>query len=200
MSGALEDEARRWAARVPEVPAAWFLRPDGAHGIHGIGHTRRVCIHVLRLSAALDVPQRLCGLTLTAARWHDLGRTHDGVEPEHGARSVRRVHELGLADEPVAAGDLPPADLELVLFAIRYHSLDDATARRAAAWRAAAWRAAARRAALSPDALPLLWLLKDADALDRVRLGGGGDVDPAYLRHPCAAEFIDFAWELYALI
>jgi hypothetical protein len=185
MSEALRDEARLWAARVGEVPAAWFLRPDGAHGIHGVGHTRRVCVHVLRLSAALDIPRRLRDLTLTAARWHDLGRTHDGVEPEHGAHSVRRVQGLGLADELVATGGLSPGDLELVLFAIRYHSLDDATARRAAA---------------DPDALPLLWLLKDADALDRVRLGGGDGVDPAYLRHPGAASFIDFAWELYALI
>jgi hypothetical protein len=53
---------------------------------------------------------------------------------------------------------------------------------------------------VDPDALPLLWLLKDADALDRVRLGGEDAVDPAYLRHPAAAGFIDFAWELYALI
>jgi len=190
MSEVPRDEARLWAARVPEVPAAWFLRPDGAYGIHGIGHTRRVCVHVLRLSGALGVTRRLRDLTLAAARWHDLGRTHDGVEPEHGARSVKRVRELGLADELVATGELPPADLRLVRFAIHYHSLDDASAR----------RAATQHAATGPDALALLWLLKDADALDRVRLGGGGDVDPAYLRHPCAAGFIDFAWELYALI
>jgi hypothetical protein len=185
MSEAGMHEARSWAARVDEVPAAWFLRPDGACGIHGVGHTRRVCVHVLRLSAALDLPRRLRDLTLTAARWHDLGRTCDGIEPEHGARSVRRVRELGLADELVTTGGLTPADLELVLFAIRYHSLDDATARRAAADR---------------DAFTVLWLLKDADALDRVRLGGGDGVDPAYLRHPRAADLIDFAWELYALI
>ena len=184
MSEAGMHEAQLWAARVDEVPAAWFLRPDGAYGIHGVGHTRRVCVHVLRLSAALDLPRRLRDLTLTAARWHDLGRTCDGVEPGHGARSVRRVRELGLADELVTAGGLSPADLELVLFAIHHHSLDDDTARRAAADR---------------DAFSVLWLLKDADALDRVRLGGGDGVDPAYLRHPCAAGFIDFAWELYAL-
>ena len=37
-------------------------------------------------------------------------------------------------------------------------------------------------------------LLKDADALDRVRLG---DLDPSYLRHPEARTMVGFAQELY---
>jgi len=106
------------------------------------------------------------------------------------------VRELGLADERVSAGDLSPADVELVLFAVRHHSLDDDHGRRAAR-RLHQGAATASRA--GDAALDLLWLLKDADALDRVRLGGGDGVDPRYLRLPCSAALIDFAWELYAL-
>jgi hypothetical protein len=204
----LPPDARAWAQLAPEVAPEWFLWPERADGIHGVGHIRRVYIHVLRLGAELgwsDGPRRLA---LQAALWHDLGRTHDGVEPAHGARSVERVQELGLADELVAAGDLSPAGLELVLFAIHHHSLDDEGARRAAEAMAAregcAGEAMADRedmgaAAFDPSAaLDVLWLLKDADALDRVRLGWG-DIDPRYLRLPPTAGLVDFAWELLAL-
>jgi hypothetical protein len=40
----------------------------------------------------------------------------------------------------------------------------------------------------------LICLLKDADGLDRVRLG---DLDTSYLRHPEAREMADFAERLY---
>lgn len=45
-----------------------------------------------------------------------------------------------------------------------------------------------------------LWLLKDADALDRVRLGFGGQTDPRQLRHPETVELIAFAGALYAVL
>jgi hypothetical protein len=38
-------------------------------------------------------------------------------------------------------------------------------------------------------------VLKDADGLDRVRLGGG-DLDPSYLRYPVSKTRIDRAWDL----
>ena len=39
-------------------------------------------------------------------------------------------------------------------------------------------------------------LLKDADGLDRYRLGSSPD--PAYFRHPFTKSFLDFAWKLLA--
>jgi len=45
------------------------------------------------------------------------------------------------------------------------------------------------------DALSVFQVLKDADALDRVRLG---DLDPSYLRFPESLERVDIAWELLA--
>jgi hypothetical protein len=41
-------------------------------------------------------------------------------------------------------------------------------------------------------------LLKDADALDRVRLGAWETTDPKQLRHPPTPAVIPFAAELYA--
>ena len=40
-------------------------------------------------------------------------------------------------------------------------------------------------------------MLKDADALDRIRLGFGEQADPRQLRDPRTVQLIDFAEALY---
>jgi hypothetical protein len=47
-------------------------------------------------------------LVLTAALWHDIGRTNDGEDPRHGAQSAARVLELGLPDAPATAAAPTP--------------------------------------------------------------------------------------------
>jgi HD superfamily phosphodiesterase len=167
-------------ARVPDVPSSWFLSPQRAEGIHGRSHIQRVYLLAQRLTAALDSPPHECELLLQAVLWHDIGRTHDGVEPEHGARSVERVGELGLA------GGLDEADRELIFFAMRLHSLPDEDA-----------PAAAQSLRDPAAALHLLWLLKDADGLDRVRIY---DLDPSRLRFAESRRLVDDAWELLRLM
>ena len=58
----------------------------------------------------------------------------------------------------------------------------------------------ARRLAEPERALRVLWLLKDADALDRVRLGFGECADPRQLRHRETIALIPFASALYAVL
>jgi hypothetical protein len=86
-----------------------------------------------------------------------------------------------------------------VRFAIERHSLPDCGAA-AHAKRLAADQSEARRLAEPERALRVLWLLKDADALDRVRLGFGECADPAQLRRDETVELIDFAGALYAVM
>ena len=64
----------------------------------------------------------------------------------------------------------------------------------------AAYGGGARRLADPERALRVLWLLKDADALDRVRLGFGECADPRQLRHAETIELIPFASALYAVL
>lgn len=172
--------AEAWAERAPDVPAEWFRRDST---LHGATHTKRVHIHAQRLAGELGWARADTRLVLTATLWHDIGRTDDDVDPSHGAKSATRAVELGLPDA------LEPADADVVLFAIVWHSLMDATA-----------EAAARRLAQPERALRILWLLKDADALDRVRLPPWEAADPAQLRYPASAAFIDFAGKLFAVI
>jgi hypothetical protein len=71
----------RWGT---DIPAAWFVRPDGfdASGtIHGVAHTLRVLIHACELSDALD-RVRLGDLDVMMLR-HEVSRTR-----------VERAHQL----------------------------------------------------------------------------------------------------------
>jgi hypothetical protein len=175
---AAANEANEWVARARMVDPAWFVAPTG---LHGVGHTQRVHVHAQRLTQKLGCSDADTHLALTAALWHDIGRTGDGWTPDHGEQSVERIAELQLA------ATLAPTDLEIVLFAICNHSLPDDVGEKRA-----------RNLSDAERALRVLWLLKDADGLDRVRLGEWGAPDPAQLRSRAAAASIDFAWALLA--
>ena len=174
------DDAGAWAGQAPDVPAELFAHDSH---LHGVSHTQRVHIHAQRLVRALNWTEDDARVVLSAALWHDIGRVHDGWDPRHGARSAARVVKRGLH------ASLSEADARLALFAIRYHCRSDG-------------RGASRAAGQDhPErALLILRLLKDADALDRVRLAppgaGAYEVDSTTLRHPCTPGMIDFAVEL----
>jgi putative nucleotidyltransferase with HDIG domain len=187
----LQAEASIWARCAPRVDEEWFVRRSS---LHGVLHTQRVHIHAQRLTRELGWAERDARLVLLAALWHDIGRTHDGVDHRHGDKSVARARRLGLAKA------LAPEDAASVLFAIRFHCLPD---------RRAEGEVQSRPEGPGPDGLPpladpdralrILWLLKDADALDRIRLGFWESADPRQLRYRETTKLIPFAAALYEL-
>jgi HD superfamily phosphodiesterase len=174
-------EAAAWVGRAVEVPAEWFAQPAQTSWLHGVRHTQRVHIHARRLVRQLRWPEADANVVLTAALWHDIGRVNEGWDPGHGRLSAERVVRCRLHTS------LSEADARLALFAIRYHCLSDGHG--------------SLRAADQDDperALRILRLLKDADALDRVRLGDGVyEIDSSTLRHDCTPAMIDFAEQLW---
>ncbi len=186
-------EVAAWLARAPQVPSQWF-RHDSR--LHGVRHAQRVHIYAQRLTALLGWGEDDTRLVLRAALLHDIGRRHDGEDPRHGAASASRARRLGLV-----AG-LTRSESCLVLFAVTYHSRPDRTAvSELDEW--SARRSDGRDAGVPQDpcrALRILWLLKDADALDRVRLGRWEAADPRQLRHPETELLLPFADELYATL
>jgi len=164
---------------LPDIPAAWFLRPDGvdgSRGIHGIGHTLRVWVHADALASDLDLPEWEREAIRLAATWHDIGRTDDGADYYHGGKSAGKVVGLGLHH------GVDPLVLDLALFAVTWHCGDEAYAADAARWTCDA-----------DAAVRALSVLKDADALDRVRLG---DLDESWLRFAPSYLRVERAWEL----
>lgn len=151
---------------------SWFTRP---RSIHGLSHTRRVLIHACAIAPAADLTPAEFEAVVLAAAWHDIGRTHDGIDSRHGAQSVERIYDLGLD-----AG-VPSHVFDHVVFAVELHSTHD--------------EVAIRRAASTGDEsmLRVLWTLKDADGLDRVRID---DLDPSFLRHSVSQRRVNEAWRL----
>jgi len=183
-------------AGLPQARPEWFIRPNGfnaAHTIHGLGHTHRVLIHALAIADALGLDAWEREALTCAALWHDIGRTDDVADYYHGAKSAGKAVALGLHE------GIDPVVREVALYAVTHHSGSELHGETAAdflgyheldtdglSW---PWRP------IDPDgALLVFRVFKDADGLDRVRLG---DLDPSYLRTEPAREMVARAWELY---
>ncbi len=141
--------------------------------LHGQAHVARVLIHGLRLVAALGCVEEAPRLW-AAVYLHDLARTHDGRCPEHGAWAWSRLQDLPEVRERLVRGGVRPQDWPAIEAAVTIHSCGELPAGDPH------WRLAA--------------LLKDGDALDRVRLG---DLKSKWLRHPEAVAMVPFASSLF---
>ena len=138
--------------------ATWWARPAAVDDIHGRGHCARVLLWADYVAARLAAD----GVAVDRAvvRWaaacHDCRRHADGLDPDHGWRAAAWFGEHAAALDPT----LTPAQVQAVQHAITWHVPPDA---------------------VCPRWTPELRALKDADALDRVRLG---NFDSRYLRTP----------------
>ncbi len=176
-------DVTRVLATLPRPDPSWFLRPDGEDGsetIHGVSHTVRVMFHAAEIADALSVATWERDAVVLAALWHDIGRTHDGGDYYHGAKSAGKVVGLGLH------GDLGKTHVDHALYAVTHHSGDEGHGERAAGWFDD-----------EDAALRIFRILKDADALDRVRLR---DLDPSRLRLPGSADRVARARTLLRLV
>lgn len=155
------------------------LREDALYKsrVHGSGHIHRVLLFAALIAWQEDLPEDLTRQLFRAAAYHDVGRTFDGYDLDHGARSAQRLAEL--------TGQTGDALAELQA-AVTAHALPDARLEETVA---------SFHPADFDRAVELTRLLKDADNLDRVRLG---DLKVKFLRHESAQGLADFALRLLA--
>lgn len=142
--------------------------------LHGILHTYRVMYHTLNLGL-LTGHIHEARTAFFAAYIHDMSRQHDGYCTHHGADAATRKLPLylGLFRENGASED----DFRLIGKAVTLHSTN------------------AELDTNDPDYLTVA-ILKDADALDRIRLGTD-DLNPDFLRLKETKTCIIFAEGLY---
>lgn len=140
---------------------------------HDALHTLRVLFHALLLVEMEDLTlsDKETRMLMDAVIYHDIGRTNDDTDESHGKAS-RDIYAAEHESENPGTG-----------FLIEYHCIDDAVARR-------------DLEALSLPDDDRIWLLytilKDADALDRVRFGLRY-LDPKYLRNHTAHKLLPVA-------
>jgi hypothetical protein len=131
-------------------------------------------VHAIRLIAATG--QAHLGSQLWASVFlHDLARQHDGACSRHGADAAQRLRDEPHLQRRLMEGGITAADYPAIEAAVTAHSAPKEVSRDHTHW-------------------PLITLLKDADGLDRVRLG---DLDARYLRNPQAKDMISFAQALF---
>lgn len=156
------------AVPLPEL----FLHPSR---IHGQDHVARVQI-LGRAVLALHPHLKHLELPLWASVYlHDLARTHDGRCTRHGGKAVARYARLPYVRSVFQGYGMDLQEHPEIKTAVTYHSLSEELAR-------------------THDHWPLTALLKDADGLDRVRIG---DLDPSYLRLPESRRLVRFSEKLF---
>lgn len=167
--------------RYPICFDVFSLQPDQffrASRLHGIMHTYRVMIHVLNLGV-LSGFESEARTAFFAAYIHDMARRHDGYCTRHGRDAVENYlveyHDL------FKRNGASEANLQQIAYAVSLHSLPDVPS----------------ISSTDDESQKVLFLLKDADALDRIRLGEN-DLDTSFLRLKVTHQCIPFASQLYS--
>ncbi|MCM1333353.1 MAG: hypothetical protein NC248_12185 [Bacteroides sp.] len=152
-----------------------FNMPDSE--IHAAGHCERVLLYALIIGHEIfgDNPYALTALA-HASVFHDTRRQDDYLDTGHGARAA--VYYKQFCDESPDIDFIPEARLMM-----KYHDIEDKRG----------------KVGIKHDfqgSLPRMFKLydifKDADALDRWRLGHGG-LDPRYLRTEQAKTMVEYS-------
>lgn len=86
--------------------------------LHGVSHTRRVNFYATLIMNSENISDSSKSLIETIIQNHDIGRTNDAEDKEHGAKSVELLKKN---DDRLK--DLSDEEKELVEFVIKEHSL-----------------------------------------------------------------------------
>lgn len=146
---------------------------DRQSELHGIKHSYRVMLHCLRLGI-LTGQYKEATNAFFGAYIHDMARTHDGYCTIHGTKSA--IGKLPIYHDKFLKYGANNEDLNIIRQIVTHHSLPS-----------------------EPSDLVIystLAILKDADALDRIRLGQH-DLNPNYLRLEVTHKSILFGEKLF---
>ncbi|MCD4681950.1 MAG: HD domain-containing protein [Bacteroidales bacterium] len=147
---------------------------DHDSSLHGINHTYRVMCLILSIGEAAGL-NREVELAFCAAYIHDLARKHDGYCDQHGLWATQ--YKLPEFKSFFKKMGIKESEITLIGTAVKNHSEQN-------------------ELQTENNAYKITALLKDADALDRVRLGDE-NLNTDYLRFPESVKLIHFAKKLY---
>lgn len=142
--------------------------------IHTKAHCARVLLYALLIGTHTQLSERNMDALGMAAVFHDTRRQDDWLDVGHGQRAADYYQKF-------CAENRLDYD-ERTYFIMAYHDRDDMLG----------LRVLKERFADDPCAVLLYQIFKDADALDRFRLGPNA-LDARYLRTEQAKRMLDFA-------
>lgn len=142
--------------------------------LHGIGHTYRVMCNCLVLGDRIG-NERETRLAFCGAFIHDMSRQHDGFCTEHGLWAANQ--KLNQFRDLFLETGMNIEDLEEIKTAVTNHSVHPDIS-------------------INHPSYTTTAILKDADALDRIRMGRF-NLNKKFLRFRESIELVDFAKNLY---
>lgn len=152
----------------------------GNSPVHGMDHYSRVLLYSLLLAyEETDGDERAMEIEAQAAVWHDSRREDEYLDTGHGARAAVYYASYCAAHPDFAVHAEVP-------YLMRYHDLDDRLGNSAIR---------SRFGVDAPRVQLLYYIFKDADALDRWRLGPRG-LDARYLRLDSSCSKLEMSREL----
>ena len=154
--------------------------------IHGLSHNERVAILAMFIAIKEGLADEDLKIVLKSAIYHDIGRKTN--EKNHGKASA----DLLLEHKDEIAPEFDAVDLNVVRFLCESHTIDDRE-------KSVLDKNMLEKYSLveSPTLVKMTKILKDADALDRVRLTRFGKIDTDYLRTDSAKEMVQIAKDLF---
>lgn len=159
-----------------QIDTGWFHNPQG---IHALSHTKRVLLLSLIISYLEKYSEEDTDVLCLASIYHDIGRTNDGYDPDHGLASYNKLVSKNLLVSTHYR------DQEILKFLVQNHAIPDQSA----------YKKLNRYNLIDVDrTLRLYDAFKDADGLDRVRIS---DLNPEYLRTASARRLLLAAHQLY---
>lgn len=145
--------------------------------VHGVSHIVRASIYVLILSILENMSLEDFKLTLDSILYHDIGRVNDIDDEMHGYNATKK---LGFLEN-----NYNIEDFNTIKFVIESHSLDDNKD----------YEILKKYDIIKENrALRILKIIKDADALDRVREYPYLNIK--YLRTDSSKKLVSFSCEL----
>lgn len=154
---------------------------------HGINHNERVLFFSYYLSRQCQLKRDSMRIVLDAAKYHDIGRVNDLLDPKHGGRSASMIEDV--VDDSIYQIE---ENLNVLRGIVELHSLNDKQVNQII-----------KKYNIQDKELfyVLFSILKDADALDRIRLtymkNRFSALNPQYLRLPYSKELLRVAHELH---
>ena len=149
--------------------------------IHGISHNERVALLACYIGIQEGLNDEELRLVLETAKYHDIGR---GFEGNHGQYSTNIIDR----NKEYIFPNLNDDEINIIKALCHGHSVDDKRYEEIAELYGIKNIEKFKR---------LLDIVKDADALDRVRLPRFGQLDEKYLRTETSKRIIDFSRELF---
>lgn len=140
--------------------------------IHGISHAERVAFYCAIIAWKRTLEVKDADTLIVSGFLHDIGRVNDSIDHKHGARSAKKLH--GVEYEEILS---TLSDRELLYEIVTAHSVDNLVD--------------------FFEILNLIIILKDADALDRIRLSSR-KMNSLLLFTKEAKQMIDFSVEVFS--